>query len=90
MIEDNLKNKIYVIFGAGDYGKKALEMLGRENVAFFVDNDKNNQVYEYKGYSPDECIISFYYSGEMDGCMLMREINVKNIPEKLHSEYKWN
>lgn len=41
MIQDNLKNKKYVIFGAGDYGKKALEMLGRENVAFFVDNDKN-------------------------------------------------
>ena len=41
MIQENLKNKKYVIFGAGDYGKKALEMLGRENVAFFVDNDKN-------------------------------------------------
>ena len=41
MIQDNLKKKKYVIFGAGDYGKKALEMLGRANVAFFVDNDKN-------------------------------------------------
>lgn len=41
MIQENFKNKKYVIFGAGDYGKKALEMLGRENVAFFVDNDKN-------------------------------------------------
>lgn len=41
MIQENLKNKKYVIFGAGDYGKKALEMLGKENVAFFVDNDKN-------------------------------------------------
>ena len=41
MIQENLKNIKYVIFGAGDYGKKTLEMLGRENVAFFVDNDKN-------------------------------------------------
>ena len=27
---------------------------------------ENNQIYEYKGHSTDEWIISFYYSGEMD------------------------
>ena len=76
-------DKIYVSFCA-------VEKSFRGKQIGIVDNDKNNQVYEYKGYSPDEWIISFYYSGEIDGCMLMREINVKNIPEKLHSEYKWN
>lgn len=76
-------DKIYVPFCA-------VEKSFRGKQIGIVDNDKNNQVYEYKGYSPDEWIISFYYSGEMDGCMLMREINVKNIPEKLNSEYKWN
>ena len=29
----------YVIFGAGDFGRQALAMLGKEQVAFFVDND---------------------------------------------------
>lgn len=29
----------YVIFGAGDFGRQALAMLGKERVAFFVDND---------------------------------------------------
>ena len=41
MMQNNFTNKKYVIFGAGDYGKKAVDMLGRDNVAFFVDNDKN-------------------------------------------------
>lgn len=55
-----------------------------------VDGDENDQVYEYKGYSTEEWLISFYHSGEMDGSMLMREKNVADIPEGLESEYKWN
>ncbi|MDR1688173.1 MAG: SPASM domain-containing protein [Clostridiales bacterium] len=34
------KKKI-VLFGAGDYGKKALEHFGSDNVEFFVDNNKS-------------------------------------------------
>lgn len=55
-----------------------------------VDGDKNDQVYEYKGFSTDEWVISFYHSGEMDGSMLIREKNVTQIPEGLQSEYAWN
>lgn len=29
----------FVIFGAGDFGRQALNKIGKENVAFFVDND---------------------------------------------------
>lgn len=68
----------------------AVENSDRGRQIGIVDKDKNDQVYEYKGYSTDEWIISFYHSGEMDGSMLMREINVKNIPEGLKSEYEWN
>ncbi len=32
--------KEYVIFGAGDYGRRTLQMLGADKVAFFVDNDE--------------------------------------------------
>lgn len=55
-----------------------------------VDGDKNDQVYEFKGYSTDDWIISFYKSGEMDSSMLMKEINVKQIPHNLESDYEWN
>ncbi len=55
-----------------------------------VDGDENDQIYEYKGYSTDEWVISFYHSGLMDGLMLMREVNVTQIPEGLKSEYAWN
>ena len=34
-----VKTGRYVIFGAGDFGRQALAMLGKERVAFFLDND---------------------------------------------------
>lgn len=33
-------NKKYILFGAGLYGKMALEEYGKENVAYFTDNNK--------------------------------------------------
>lgn len=32
-------DKKMILFGAGDYGKKALAYVGKDNVAFFVDNN---------------------------------------------------
>jgi hypothetical protein len=55
-----------------------------------IDNDENDKVYEYKGYSSDMWIAEMYISGEMDSPMLFREINVTDIPEGLESEYEWN
>lgn len=52
-----------------------------------LDGDKDDRVYEYKGHSTEEWIISSYV---MDGAMLMRESTVTNIPEGLESEYAWN
>lgn len=39
----------YVIFGAGIYGRQALEKLGQENVLYFIDNDKSKQGTEFCG-----------------------------------------
>ena len=52
-----------------------------------VDNDKDDKVFEYKGYSVDEWIINYYV---MDSAMLYKEINVTDIPSGLQSEYEWN
>lgn len=37
------KKAVYVIFGSGNYGQRALQLLGNENIAFFIDNDFNKQ-----------------------------------------------
>lgn len=55
-----------------------------------VDGDKDNRVYEYKGYSADEWVVNSYVTHLMDGAMLYREVNVADIPEGLQSEYEWN
>jgi hypothetical protein len=55
-----------------------------------VNGDKKDQVYSYKDYSTDVWIISFYQSGEMDSSMLMKELNVTEIPNNLKSDYEWN
>lgn len=78
-----LDDKTYVPFCAVD-NKYRGRQIG------IVDNDDCDQVYEYKGYSSENWIISFYKSGEMDSSMLMREINVMDIPDNLESEYEWN
>ncbi|MCI8464441.1 MAG: hypothetical protein HFI63_01090 [Lachnospiraceae bacterium] len=38
MTQKNDKTEKVVLFGSGDIGKEALELIGRKNVAFFVDN----------------------------------------------------
>lgn len=30
----------YVLYGAGDYGRRMLTFIGKENVCFFIDNDE--------------------------------------------------
>lgn len=55
-----------------------------------VNGDENHHIYRYNDYPVEEWIISFYYSGEMDGSMLMRELSVTEIPEEIQSEYNWN
>lgn len=77
------EGRTYVPFCAVDNDEKGVQ-IG------IVNGDKNDQVYEYKGYSSDDWIISFYKSGEMDTSMLMKEVNVKEIPNDLQSDYEWN
>lgn len=52
-----------------------------------VDGDKNNKLYEYKGYSTEEWIVNAYDSKIMDGAVLYKEINVTEIPEEIEAEY---
>ena len=75
------KDKTYVPYGAlsayGDRGKQ----IG------IVDGNKDHKVYECKGYSSDEWIVTAL---PHDAAMLHREIDVTEIPEGWQSEYEWN
>ena len=77
------EDKAYVPFCAVDNRERGTQ-IG------IVNGDKKDQIYEYKDYSTEDWIISFYKSGEMDTSMLMKEINVTEIPNNLQSDYEWN
>ena len=78
-----IDDKVFVPFVAVDNTDRG-DWIG------IVDGDDNNRIYEYKDYSSNEWIISFYNSGEMDGSMLMREQSVDEYLDNLTSEYDWN
>lgn len=52
-----------------------------------MNGDKDDRVYELKGYSVDEWIVQAF---PHDAAMLLREINVTDIPDGWKSEYEWN
>ena len=51
-----------------------------------VNNDEEDRVYQYKDYPTNEWII-LYNNSET---ILMKEINLTQIPDGLTSEYEWN
>ena len=44
-----MREKEYILFGAGKYGKDALNLLGKEKVDFFIDNDQAKSGTEIDG-----------------------------------------
>ena len=74
-------DKTYVPYGAlAAYGKSG-KQIG------IVDGDKDNRVYECKGYSTEEWIVNAL---PHDAAMLYREVDVTDIPDGWQSEYEWN
>lgn len=53
-----------------------------------VNNNENDKVYEFKGYSIKKWIIN--NDDEINSIRLFKEKNEKEIPEGLKSEYEWN
>ncbi len=75
------ENRTYVPYGAlSAYGERG-QQIG------IVDGDETYKVYECKGYSSDEWIVTAL---PHDPAMLYREIDVTDIPNGWQSEYQWN
>ena len=51
----------------------------------YVDGDTNHRISEYKGYSPEEWLVSWLPTD--GGAMLLKEQNVVDIPDGLEAEY---
>lgn len=62
----------------------------RDKYLGYVGEDKQDEIFTYKGHSEEEWIINYLDSGTMNDCMLLKEKSVTNIPEGLTSEYEWN
>lgn len=43
--------KKYVIYGAGDYGKRIIEYVGKDSIAFYIDENEEKQKSGYLGYN---------------------------------------
>lgn len=79
-------------------GKRGLKWEGRTYFPFcvvskrdcgeqlgFVDGDTDDRISEYKGYPPEEWVVSWL---PMDGgAMLLKEQSVTDIPDGLEAEY---
>lgn len=79
-------------------GKRCVVWEGRTYVPFcvvskkdcgeqigYIDSDTDDRISEYKGYSPEEWLVSWL---PMDGgAMLLKEQNVVDIPDGLEQEY---
>ena len=82
---------VYIIYQGREYVPYcAFDPRERENYLGYVEDDNQDEIYTFKGYSEEEWLISYLDSGLMNSCMLLKEKNVTNIPEGLSSEYDWN
>ena len=72
------EDRTYVIFCVVSK-KDCGEQIG------YVDGDTDNRISEYKGYSPEEWLVSWM---PMDaGAMLLKEQSIVDIPDGLEAEY---
>lgn len=44
-------SKKYIIYGAGDYGKRIIEYIGSDSIAFYIDENEEKQKSGYLGYN---------------------------------------
>ena len=72
------EDRTYVIFCVVSKNDRG-EQIG------YVDGDTDNRISEYKGYLPEEWLVSWI---PMDGgAILLKEQGVEDIPDGLEAEY---
>ncbi len=73
----------YVIFGAGNFGTQAIDLIGKSNIEFFIDNNVNKQKRKFCGFE----VLSLENAKNKidDVCIIiaMSEIYIKDVQEQL-------
>ncbi len=81
----------YIIYDGKEYVPYcAISNNDRAEYLGYIEDDKQEEIYTYKGASKDEWLISFTKIGLGGESMLFKEKNVTDIPSGLSSEYDWN
>lgn len=69
----------------------AIQPKERGKYLGYLENEPQEELYEFDGYSSEEWIIDYLNMGFGGGeAMLYKEISVQDIPDGLYSEYDWN
>ena len=79
-------------------GKRCVVWEGRTYVPFcvvskrdcgeqigYLDGDRDDRISEYKGYSPDEWLVSWITTD--GGALLLKEESITDVPNGLEAEY---
>lgn len=73
----------YVIFGAGNFGTQAIDLIGKSNIEFFIDNNVNKQKRKFCGFK----VLSLENAKNKidDVCIIitMSDIYIKDVQEQL-------
>lgn len=73
----------YVIFGAGNFGTQAIDLIGKSNIEFFIDNNVNKQKRKFCGFE----VLSLENAKNKidDVCIIiaMSDIYIKDVQEQL-------
>lgn len=57
----------------------------------YLEDEPQEEIYEFDGYSSGEWLIDYLNMGFGGGeAMLFKEISVQDIPDGFYSEYDWN
>lgn len=73
----------YVIFGAGNFGTQAIDLIGKSNIEFFIDNNVNKQKRKFCGF---EVLSLENAKNKIDDVYIiiaMSDIYIKDVQEQL-------
>lgn len=69
----------------------AINQKNRGAFLGYLEDEPQEEIYEFDGYSNEEWLINYLNMGFGGGeAMLFKEISVQDVPDGFYSEYDWN
>lgn len=67
----------YVVYGAGDYGRRIIEYIGKDNIAFYIDENEEKQKAGYLGFEVHSLSEAFHLLNGMPIIIALSEEKVR-------------